>query len=566
MLDLNSNNLIGKIPPELGNLVFLLKLNFSHNRLIGEVPSSFVNLTNLKFLDLSTNELSGNVPKELGSCKSLLSLNLSKNVLSGNIPSQLGNLISLQILLDLSNNLFSGPIPLNLGKLITLENLNLSHNNLSSNIPPSLSGMISLRSIDFSYNKLSGPIPDTPVFQQAPESAFIGNSGLCGNAQGLSRCDLSTVRKKSSKSNTKVLIAITVSIGILFLLAMIFVGYLVFSKRSEQRDEESKDSKVDENSESIIWEKEAKFTFGDIRKATQNFDERYFIGRGGFGSVYRALLPIGQIVAVKKLHISDSSDFPLTNRRSFENEIRALTNARHRNIIKLYGFCSKEGCIYLVYEYLERGSLGKMLQSDDMAIELGWDVRVRIVQGVAHALAYLHHDCSPPIVHRDVTVNNVLLELDHEPRLSDFGIAKLLSPDSNNWTNIAGSYGYMAPELALTMRVTEKCDVYSFGVVALEVMMGKHPGELLTTLSMSSPDFEDLLLKDVLDQRLSSPTAQLAEAVVFVTLIALACTRSAPETRPTMQFVAQELSATTLLCLDEPFGTMRISKLVMLHK
>ncbi|GMN49038.1 hypothetical protein TIFTF001_018210 [Ficus carica] len=108
-----------------------------------------------------------------------------------------------------------------------------------------------------------------------------------------------------------------------------------------------------------------------------------------------------------------------------------------------------------------------------------------IQKGLAHALAYLHHDCSPAIVHGDVSVNNVLLEWDFKPKLSDFGTARLLSPDSSNWSNVAGSYGHMAPELAQTMRVTDKTDVYSFGVVALEVMMGRHSREMLESLSGS---------------------------------------------------------------------------------
>ncbi|XP_020700343.1 probable leucine-rich repeat receptor-like protein kinase At1g35710, partial [Dendrobium catenatum] len=117
------------------------------------------------------------------------------------------------------------------------------------------------------------------------------------------------------------------------------------------------------------------------------------------------------------------------------------------------------------------------------------------LQGIAHALAYLHHDCKPPILHRDITVNNILLDSDFQPRISDFGTTKLLDPGSTNWTTVAGTYGYMAPE---------KCDVYSFGVVALEVMMGKHPGDLLLSLPLLSG--KDIVVKEMLDQRLTPPT------------------------------------------------------------
>ena len=122
-----------------------------------------------------------------------------------------------------------------------------------------------------------------------------------------------------------------------------------------------------------------------------------------------------------------------------------MTEVRHRNIIKLYGFCCRKGCLYLVYEYVEWGSLRKVLYGVEGELELGWAKRVKIVQGVAHAIAYLHNDCSLPIVHRDVSVNNTLLESEFEPRLSDFGTARLLSSESSNWTTVTGSYGYMAP-------------------------------------------------------------------------------------------------------------------------
>ncbi|KAF4358210.1 hypothetical protein F8388_009493 [Cannabis sativa] len=262
--------------------------------------------------------------------------------------------------------------------------------------------------------------------------------------------------------------------------------------------------------------------------------------------------------------MSDSSDISEVSRISFENEIRTLTEVRHRNIVKLYGFCSRNNGLYLVYKYANKGSLAKVLYESS---DLDWDSRVKIVQGLAHAISYLHHDCSPPIVHRDVSLNNVLLGSDFVPILSDFGTARLLMSDSSIWTNVVGSYGYMAPELALTMRVTEKCDVYSFGVVALEIMMGKHPGELLESLSSTrSTDVENMLLKDVLDQRLLLPTGRLSAVVVLMVSLALSCTRSRPDSRPTMHFVAQELSTRSRASMiSEPLRTITIEKLAVLQ-
>ncbi|GKU86247.1 hypothetical protein SLEP1_g795 [Rubroshorea leprosula] len=288
----------------------------------------------------------------------------------------------------------------------------------------------------------------------------------------------------------------------------------------------------------MIWGRERKVTYGEIVRATEDFDDNYCIGKGGFGRVYKVLLSRDQAVAVKKLNIKDSSDIPATNRQSFGNEIRVLTEIRHRNITKLYGFCSTRGCMYLVYDYVERGSSRDLLYGFG-GVDLGWAQRVRIVQGFAHALAYLHHDCSPPIVHGHISLNNILLDSGLNARLC-FDTPRLLGPNCSNYTIVSGSYDYtQAPEIALAMRGTDKCDVYSFGVVALEVMMGRHPRELLDS------ENNELLVQKVLDPRLPFPTGQIKEEVVFVVKIGLACTRKVPESRPTMLFVAQELSART---------------------
>ncbi|KAL3753096.1 hypothetical protein ACJRO7_000488 [Eucalyptus globulus] len=564
VLTLYNNELTGKIPDEMGNLGELFNLNLSNNHLVGDIPISLGNLSKLKYLDLSKNGMSGSIPDKLVNCKNLLSLNLSNNNLSGVISPELGNLFVLQILLDLSHNSLAGSIPSNLAKLTKLENLNLSHNNFSGTIPVALTSLVSLTSIDLSYNELTGAVPSGRLFQQAPGSVFIGNSGLCGNVTGLSPCVTSG---KSTNHKEKVLVGVSVGVCCLLLLATLIAVILALRWRKKLLDEkeEIKRLKEHEKIEQIIWERLGKFTFSDIAKATNDFSEECCIGKGGFGSVYKAILASGQIVAVKKLNASESGNIPVVNCQSFENEIRVLTEVRHRNVIKLHGFCSKRGCIYLVYKFVERGSLAKVLYGGTGAAEMDWGTRVKIVQGMAHAIAYLHHNCSPPIVHRDITLNNILLESDLEPRLSDFGIARLLNSGSSNWTTVAGSYGYMAPELAITMRVTNKCDVYSFGVVALEIMMGKHPGDLLSSSSMTKTltisEDPNLLLKDVLDPRLPPPTGQGAEKVVFIIMAALACTRTSPDSRPTMHFVARELSARAQTYF-EPLGSITISKAI----
>ena len=351
--------------------------------------------------------------------------------------------------LDLSQNKLTGNVPKELG-IIALESLNVSHNQLLGEIPQSFYTMVDLSSssIDFSYNKLTGQIPVSKVFEEAPAEAYVGNSGLCGNAEGLPTCYIDSKRKKHSNM---LLFVVLIPVCGLLLLATIVAGIIIFYRKTKFLNVERRRLE-----ESLIWEGEGKFTFKDIVKASEDFNEKYCIGKGGFGTVYRVALPNSQIVAVKRLNMSDSSEIPSANRHSFENEIRVLTEVRHRNIIKPYGFFSIRGCMYLVYDYVERGSLGNALYGLEGKVELNWNTRVKILQGVAHAVAYLHHDCSPPIVHRDITVNNILLEHEFEPRLSDFGVARLLNPNTSIWTPIAGSYGYMAPG-KLTTKLQQFC-------------------------------------------------------------------------------------------------------------
>nr|DAD29319.1 TPA_asm: hypothetical protein HUJ06_030787 [Nelumbo nucifera] len=295
-----------------------------------------------------------------------------------------------------------------------------------------------------------------------------------------------------------------------------------------------------------IWNYDGKILYHEIIEATEDFSARYCIGMGGSGNVYRAMLSTGQIVAIKKLEHASNGYGDMIVPKSFRNEIRALTEIRHRNIVKLYGFCSHANCSFFIYEYLERGSLAKVLGSMEHAKELDWSKRINVIRAVANALSYMHHDCLPPIVHQDISSKNILLDLEYEARVSDFGIAKLLKLNSANCTSLAGTHGYIAPELAYTTKVTEKCDVYSFGVLTLEVLMGRHPGDLTFSLfssSSSSPSSvgQNILVKDVLDNRLPPLTPQVADEVVVIVKLAPKCLHQTPQSRPTMQQVSQEL-------------------------
>uniref|UniRef100_A0A7N2MJ51 non-specific serine/threonine protein kinase n=1 Tax=Quercus lobata TaxID=97700 RepID=A0A7N2MJ51_QUELO len=190
---------------------------------------------------------------------------------------------------------------------------------------------------------------------------------------------------------------------------------------------------------------DGRIMYQEIIDATQGFDAKFCIGEGGYGTIYKAKLISGDAYAVKKL--TSSCDGNISQQKEFLNEISALTEIQHRNIVKLHGFCSHSRFSILIYKYLEKGNLASILSNDGGAKELDWNKRVNIVKGVAHALSYIHHDCLPPIVHRDISSKNILLGSEYEAHVSDFGIAKILNQDLSNWTSLAGTYGYLAPDI-----------------------------------------------------------------------------------------------------------------------
>ncbi|KAL7111112.1 hypothetical protein ACP275_05G067500 [Erythranthe tilingii] len=549
-IDLSGMWLTGGIPPEIGALSKLTYLNFSRNYFTGNLPFSLSNLTKLQSLDISYNSFGGAIPSGIGNLTSLVALDLSNNYwINGSLPSTLGRLTRLESLklndnqlkgffeagisklpsiktIDLSGNLISEQIPFDLGYYANAHSLsiNLSHNNLYGTVPKSLSN---LRNIDLSYNDLEGRVP-FGVWYALPEGSFLGNDRLLPPRDSTTRA-----------FDTREILPLALFFAYLFsAMFIVFIYYYFKGKKTTPL-------KPDLNHGDIfkIWNYDGKIAYEDVIEATQDFDITHCIGTGGYGSVYRAQLPMGKVVAVKKLHRFEGEN--PTFDACFRNEAKVLSEIRHRNIVKLFGFCLHKRCMFLIYEYMEMGSLFCVLRDSDEAVELNWAKRVNIVEGIARALSYMHHHCSPPILHRDISTSNVLLNSKLDAFVSDFGTARLLDPDSSNQTLIAGTHGYIAPELAYTMAVTEKCDVYSFGVVALETMFGSHPGDFLTSVLMSKLKFpQNLMLKELLDKRLPSPDDEdlkAARDVVRVVRIALTCVSSDPKSRPSMSRVCDEL-------------------------
>ncbi|XP_026431312.1 MDIS1-interacting receptor like kinase 2-like [Papaver somniferum] len=576
-LYLGSNNLVGEIPKELFKMSSLIELHLSNNQLSGRLPSTIGMLSNLQYLDISTNKLSGSIPKQLGECSNLLSLNLSTNSFNGTITPQIGNLDSLQILLDLSYNELSGEIPPDLGKLSKLETLNLSHNKFYGSIPSSFDQMVSLASVDVSYNKLSGPLPNIKAFKDAHVDALKNNKDLCGNnSTGVRPCkSLDVTARKKAKHNKVLLMILLPSIGSTFFLFILFALLFRLRKRWVENASLTDQARATNSERNLfsIWNYDGKIVFEDIIEATEDFDTKYCIGKGGYGSVYKAELSTGQVVAVKKLHPSDE-DSEAFELKSFESEVHALTKIRHRNIVKLFGFCSNPArrISFLVYEFVERGSLKNVLLDGEQAMGFNWIKRLRFIRGTANALAYMHHDCIPAIVHRDISSNNILLDSGYNSRVSDFGTARILKPDSSNWTSLAGTYGYVAPELAYTMKVTEKCDVYSLGVIILEVLMGRHPSEIITLLShdvlsssSASKVGQNVRLGDILDQRIGAPTDIVKNEITYIMKVGVSCLQGDPHTRPTMQEVSVQLSlfAQSMANLAKPFETITLRDIML---
>ncbi|CAJ2656944.1 unnamed protein product [Trifolium pratense] len=290
------------------------------------------------------------------------------------------------------------------------------------------------------------------------------------------------------------------------------------------------------------------FTLRQIKSATNNFDESFKIGEGGFGPVYKGVLSDGTIVAIKQLSSKSKQ-----GSREFINEIGMISTLQHPNLVKLYGFCMEDDQLLLIYEYMENNSLAHALfaKKEDLEnrqLRLDWKTRKRICIGIAKGLAYLHGESKIKIIHRDIKATNVLLDKDLNPKISDFGLAKLNEDDKTHMnTRIAGTYGYMAPEYAMHGYLTDKADVYSFGIVMLEIVSGTN-NTVSQEECFSLLDWVHLLeekddLMELIDRRLGEDFKK--EEVRMMINVALLCTNFSPSLRPSMSSVVSMLEGRT---------------------
>ncbi|CAJ2659533.1 unnamed protein product [Trifolium pratense] len=290
------------------------------------------------------------------------------------------------------------------------------------------------------------------------------------------------------------------------------------------------------------------FTLRQIKAATNNFDISNKIGEGGFGPVYKGCLPNGTLIAVKQLSSKSKQ-----GNREFLTEISMISALQHPYLVKLYGCCVEGDQLLLIYEYLENNSLARALFGpEEHQIKLDWSRRKKICVGIAKGLAFLHEESRLKVVHRDIKATNVLLDTKLDPKISDFGLAKLDEEDNTHIsTRIAGTYGYMAPEYAMHGYLTDKADVYSFGVVALEIVSGKS-----NTLYRSKEeafyllDWAHLLkergdIMELVDRRLGSDFRK-KEVTVMIN-VALLCTNATSNLRPSMSSVVSMLEGRTVV-------------------
>ncbi|XP_019153821.1 PREDICTED: leucine-rich repeat receptor-like serine/threonine-protein kinase At1g17230 [Ipomoea nil] len=546
--NVSSNRLSGGIPHELGDCIRLQRLDLSKNWFTGNLPDKLGMLVNLELLKLSDNRLNGEIPYTLGELVRLTDLQMGGNLFCGEIPIELGQLTALQISLNISHNALTGSIPGNLGDLQMLISLYLNDNQLSGEIPGSIGELMSLNVCNLSNNNLIGAVPNTPVFRRMEPSNFAGNPGLCKldssncfpSPTPLTFSNSSWIKKASYRE--KVILICSAVVG---LVSLVFIAGVSWMMKSHTKATVLVENQVKTNVLEEYHFPRKRYSFQDLVMGTEDFSESAIIGRGACGVVYKAVMTDGEVIAVKKLK-SRGEGGSLEN--SFTAELSILGNICHRNIVKLYGYCHHQDRNLLLYEYMENGSLGEILRGNkETRMLLNWNDRYKIALGAAEGLCYLHHDCKPQIIHRDIKSNNILLDEMLEAHVGDFGLAKLIDlPYSKSMSAVAGSYGYIAPEYAYTMKVTEKSDIYSFGVVLLELITGSSPvqhieqgGDLVSWVRKSV--HEGVSFSHIFDKRLDPIPGSTIEEMSLVLKIALFCTNISPLNRPTMREVVAML-------------------------
>ena len=511
-------------------------------------------------LNLPGLYLSGTWPEGLRNCSALQQLDLSSNNFTGPIPSNVCTDIPNLVSLNIANNKVGGVIPVELSLCKYLNDLLLQNNFLEGEIPAQIGPMERLKSFNVSYNDLSGLIPSTLLQGTSarasgfPASSFTGNAALCGAP--LATCGSSNTKKQIS--NWGVILGGGIGGFGLVILAALLLWY--FMARSQTLDaaimmrDEGKWAKQIRNPRSVtvtMFEKPiVRIKLSDLMLATNNFSKDNIIGAGRTGTVYLAAFPDGSQMAIKRLRVCSRSD------RQFKAEIEALGHLRHRNLVPLLGYCVVSGERLLVYKHMPNGCVWTRLHTFPAkeTNALDWAERVKIATGAARGLTWLHHGCNPRVVHRTISSHIILLDDDNEPRITDFGLARLINPvDAHMRTLVNGEYGepgYVAPEVLRTLVANTKGDVYSFGVILLELVTGQKPLDVEVSVG---PEFSGNLVDYVLMLTNTSRVGEGVDQVIRgkgvddeileVFQLACSCVLLGAKDRPSMVEVYQVLRA-----------------------
>ncbi|KHN01543.1 Cysteine-rich receptor-like protein kinase 29 [Glycine soja] len=346
------------------------------------------------------------------------------------------------------------------------------------------------------------------------------------------------------KGNTsRIIIAIVVPVASVVLVLILFCIYLRARKSRKQNESEKRE---DNNEDEITFAESLQFDFDTIRVATNEFADCNKIGQGGFGAVYRGQLSNGQEIAVKRLS-RDSGQGDM----EFKNEVLLVAKLQHRNLVRLLGFCLEGTERLLVYEFVPNKSLDYFIFDPIKKAQLDWQRRYKIIGGIARGLLYLHEDSRLRIIHRDLKASSILLDEEMHPKISDFGMARLVHMDQTqeNTSRIVGTYGYMAPEYAIYGQFSAKSDVFSFGVLVLEIISGhKNSGvrrgeNVEDLLCFAWRNWRDGTTTNIVDPTL---TDGLRNEIMRCIHIGLLCVQENVAARPTMASVALMLNSYSL--------------------
>uniref|UniRef100_A0A803ME10 non-specific serine/threonine protein kinase n=1 Tax=Chenopodium quinoa TaxID=63459 RepID=A0A803ME10_CHEQI len=447
----------------------------------------------------------------------VISLDMASMGLSGTLSSSIGNLTRLRSV-SMQNNQLSGPIPDEIGKLQELQTLDLSGNQFSGEIPDSIGYLSRLNYLKLSRNKLSGQIPK--------------------RVANLSDTSHTAISKSSHHRRWEIPVAVGVGCTFVILILLI-IGWVHYYKSRLLMT-----SYVQQDYEFSIGHVK-RFSFRELQAATGNFNPKNILGKGGFGVVYKGCLPNKTMIAVKRL-----KDPSFTGEVQFQTEVEMIGLALHRNLLRLYGFCMTPNERLLIYPYMPNGSVADRLRDPcGDRPTLDWCKRLHIAQGAARGLLYLHEQCNPKIIHRDVKAANILLDESFEAVVGDFGLAKLLDRrDSHVTTAVRGTVGHIAPEYLSTGQSSDKTDVFGFGVLLLELVTGqktvdagKGQAQKGIMFDWVKALYEEKKLDVLVDRDLKGYFN--ADELEKTVELALRCTQANPSLRPKMSEVLKILES-----------------------